>query len=193
MRDALPCLLCVAMCLPGVAACLLHQARTGGNASKDEVNVLMYGVLQFSETLHHVYQSTDAKMERINRSMRRQEVGLERLDQEAGHVAEKDRLTRQALGLLQGQMAGLESEAENAKGRLALVEQEQLELKTKVTNLETSIQNYIPTTIQELKEKVSKHSSFLEDLQERTKLQKQSIARQNRKLSKLQNLFRVNP
>ncbi|XP_021413563.1 uncharacterized protein LOC110486361 [Oncorhynchus mykiss] len=189
MRATLLCLLCMAMCLTGIPASPVRKAQKNNQAAPiDDMNVLMYGVLQFSETLHHVYESTDAKFARIERSLRRHEERLERLGQEAGQAAEKDRQMRQVLGQIQGQMAGLQSEAEEAEGKVARVEQEEGDLRTKVINLETYLQNYPPNSIQELKDRALKHSRVLEGLLTWTQFQKQSIESQNQQLTKLQKL-----
>lgn len=57
-----------------------------------------------------------------------------------------------------GQMAGLQSEAEEAEGKVARMEQEEGELRTKVINLETFLQNYPPNSIQELKVRYTSQS-----------------------------------
>lgn len=57
-----------------------------------------------------------------------------------------------------GQMAELQSEAEEAEGKVARVEQEEGELRTKVINLETFLQNYPPNSIQELKVRYTSQS-----------------------------------
>ena len=57
-----------------------------------------------------------------------------------------------------GQMAGLQSKAEEAKGKVARVEQEEGELRTKVINLVTYLQNYPPNGIQELKVRYTSQS-----------------------------------
>lgn len=102
MRATLLCLLCMAMCLAGIPASPVRKAqKTNQAAPIDDMNVLMYGVLQFSETLHHVYESTDAKFARIERSLRRHEERLERLGQDAGQAAEKERQMRQVLEQIQ--------------------------------------------------------------------------------------------
>ncbi|KAJ7992508.1 hypothetical protein DPEC_G00279400 [Dallia pectoralis] len=181
-------LLCMVTCSSGAPASLLRNVQTETNptASKDQMHVLMYGVLQFGETLHRVYQSTDAKVAQIESSMRRREAALEKLGLDAGQAAERKRHIGQILVQLRGQLAGLQSDAERAKGKLARMEQEETELRTKVTNLETYLQNNVSTRIQELKERVSEHSGFLEGLRQVTQLQQQTIRKQNQQLRALQ-------
>ncbi|XP_034151186.1 uncharacterized protein si:dkey-114l24.2 [Esox lucius] len=188
MMDTFLWLLCAATWLPGAPAICKAQTDQNKVASKNETNVLMYGMLQFGETLHQVSESIGTKMARIESWMRKQEAMLEKMGQEAGQAAEKEKQIRQVLGKLKGQMAGLQSEAEGAKDKLAWMEQEEGELRTTVINLETYLQNYSPNRIQELKERVSKHSSFLEGLQQWSQLQKQTIKKQNKHLRKLQKL-----
>lgn len=50
----------------------------------------------------------------------------------------------------QTQMAGMHAQAELTKGKLTQVEQEEVELKKKVANLETYLKHALPTRIIEL-------------------------------------------
>lgn len=70
-------------------------------AQVDDVNVLMYGVLQFSESLHHMYQNTEAKMERITRAITDTERLVRRLDQETEQTIRSERQIKDKLGIIQ--------------------------------------------------------------------------------------------
>ena len=97
------CLLCVSACLTSPLAAPLAAPRKAAEAKaapQDEVSVLMYGVLQFSQSFHEFYQSTEAKFARIAESLRSHELALEGLSQDALEAAGREVQIRGALGLL---------------------------------------------------------------------------------------------
>ncbi|XP_067089901.1 angiopoietin-like protein 8 isoform X2 [Osmerus mordax] len=182
------CLLCVSACLTGSLAAPLATPRKAeaAAASQDEVSVLMYGVLQFSQSFHEIYQSTEAKIARITESLRSHELALHGLSQDAVQAAGREVHIRGALGLLEAQMAELYTQAEQTKGKLAHVEQEEEELKKKVANLETNLKNSTLIRLQELQERAVNHSALLKTLEKWNKRQRQNLELQNRKLTRLQ-------
>ncbi|KAM4598725.1 uncharacterized protein angptl8 [Polymixia lowei] len=194
MRWAL-CLLCAAVCLAGVHAGPTRKPdKTAGRAAPhEEVDVLMFGVIQFSESLNYVYESTAAKIARVSRSLKRREGTLQQLGEATVQAAAMERRIKEMLGLLQVQMAGLQAQTEVTKNRLASVEQEEAELKTKVENLETYLNNPIPTRIKELQVRAKEQSAILKSLQYLTQYQKQNLEGQKRQLSKLQKMSEATP
>ncbi|XP_062339084.1 uncharacterized protein angptl8 isoform X4 [Osmerus eperlanus] len=182
------CLLCVSACLTGPLAAPLAAPRKAeaAAASQDEVSVLMYGVLQFSQSFHEIYQSTEAKIARITESLRSHELALRGLSQDAVQAAGREVHIRGALGLLEAQMAELYTQAEQTKSKLAHVEQEEEELKKKVANLETNLKNSTLIRLQELQERAVNHSALLKTLEKWNKRQRQNLELQNRKLTRLQ-------
>lgn len=76
--------------------------RSGAKvALEDEVNVLMYGVLQLSESLHHVHQNTEAKLARVTRAVTHTESLVERLSRDAEQTVRSERQTKDRLGIIQ--------------------------------------------------------------------------------------------
>lgn len=67
----------------------------------DDVNVLMYGVLQFSESLHHTYQNTEAKLARITRALTDTERLVQRLGQDTEQTIHSERQIKHRLGIIQ--------------------------------------------------------------------------------------------
>ena len=108
MRATL-CLLCVSACLTGplaagplAASPLAAPGKAEEKAApQDEVSVLMYGVLQFGQSFHEIYQSTEAKIARIGESLRSHELALEGLNRDAVQAAGQEVQIRGALGQLE--------------------------------------------------------------------------------------------
>lgn len=70
-------------------------------ASLDDANVLMYGVVQFSESLHHAYQNTEAKLARITRTITDTESLVQRLEQDTEQTIHSERKIKDKLGVIQ--------------------------------------------------------------------------------------------
>lgn len=67
----------------------------------DDVNVLMYGVLQFSESLHHAYQNTEAKLARITHAITDTERLVQRLGQDTEQTVHSERQIKRRLSVIQ--------------------------------------------------------------------------------------------
>ncbi|XP_030646758.1 uncharacterized protein angptl8 [Chanos chanos] len=186
MRRSL-CLLCVALWLSGALAKPAKAPQTKGKpASVDDVNVLMYGVLQFSESLHHMYQTTEAKIARILRSIHKTESIVTRLGQDTEEAEQTNSQVKERLNLIKAQMAGLQAQAEQTKGIVIKAAEEGEDLKSKLTNLETNLKISPPNQIRALKEMTLRNSSVLKDLMKLTVEQKQTLENQNEQLAELQ-------
>ena len=97
------CLLCVAGGLRAVQAGPL--AKTGKMedkaAPREEVNVLMFGVIQFSESLNYVYETTEAKIAKISQTLKSHEGTLQRLGEQTEQAAEVEKKMKEVIKLLQ--------------------------------------------------------------------------------------------
>ncbi len=101
MQAAL-CVLFTALCVNGVSSSPLRSVQAGEKlASTDDVNILMYGVLQFTESLHHLYQSTEARLARIMKAISRTESEVKRLGYDTEEAAKNERQVKEKLQLLQ--------------------------------------------------------------------------------------------
>lgn len=90
------------LCVNGVSTSPLKSVQAGGNlVSVDEVNILMYGVVQFSESLHHIYQSTEARLTRVMNAVSRTESEVKRLGHDAEEAAQTERQIKEKLQLIQ--------------------------------------------------------------------------------------------
>jgi len=71
-------LLCVAGGLEAVhAGPIRRNSKIEDKAApKEEVNVLMFGVIQLSESLNHVYETTEGKIGKIRQTLKRHEGTL---------------------------------------------------------------------------------------------------------------------
>lgn len=68
---------------------------------QEEVNVLMFGVIQFSESLNYVYETTDAKIARISQTLKSHEATLQDLGRETEQAAEVEKQIKEVIELLQ--------------------------------------------------------------------------------------------
>lgn len=180
------CLLCLA---GGLRAVIAAPVRKTGKmedktAPQEEVNVLMFGVIQFSESLNYVYESTEAKIARISQTLRSREGTLEKLGRQTEQAAEVKRQIKEVIQLLQAQMAKQQAQTKRTKEWLAGKEQEGAELKTNVKKLEMFLNTNM--SIKELQERAEEQSYILKSLQHLTQFQKENIETMNEKLSKLQ-------
>lgn len=70
-------------------------------ASEEEVNVLMFGVLQFSDSLRHTFQSTEAKLARLANAVRNTEVRVRQLDQQTLQAKQAEAQIKEGIHHLQ--------------------------------------------------------------------------------------------
>lgn len=156
-------------------------------APQDEVNVLMFGVIQFSESLNYAYETTEAKIAKIIRTLKKHERTLQQLGAQTEQAAEVERQIKDMILLLQDQMAKQEAQTKMTRDWLAHIEQEEEQLRTKVKTLDTKLTTSFPTSIKELQERAEDHSSMLKGLQLLIQFQRDRIESQNEQLQKLQN------
>ncbi|XP_042575628.1 uncharacterized protein angptl8 isoform X2 [Cyprinus carpio] len=171
MQAAL-CMLFTALCVNGVSSSPLKSVQAGEKlASTDEVNILMYGVLQFTESMHHMYQSTEARLARVMKAISRTENEVKRLGHDTEETAKNERQIKEKLQLLQAQMKALEIQVHENRDTVTRVELEEAQLKKKLTSLEgTPLKNI----------------SNLKDLMKWTQEQKLKLENQNQQLADLQ-------
>ncbi|XP_062264018.1 uncharacterized protein angptl8 [Platichthys flesus] len=157
-------------------------------APQEEVNVLMFGVIQLSESLNYVYETTAAKIGKISKALTSHEGTLQMLGKQTELAAEAEKEMKDVLQSLQAQMAKQQDQTVMTKDWLASMEQEEVELKTKVRRLEMYLNNFAPTSIKELQERAEEHSYVLKCLQDLTQFHKENIETQIKQLSKLQRM-----
>ncbi|XP_076850140.1 angiopoietin-like protein 8 [Brachyhypopomus gauderio] len=177
----MPAVLCLFLC---VWACT--WAEPSPPASVDEMNVLMYGVLQFGESLHHVHQSTGDRLSRASRALRRTETLLQRLGHDTEQASRTEHHIREGLSLIQAQMAALQRQAQQTRGLVNRVAQEEVEFKEKLANLEAKLNSSAPGRIRELKEAAWRHGLLLGELKSWTEAQRRQLQEHNQQLAKIQ-------
>lgn len=102
MQAAALCVLFTALCVNGVSSSPLRSVQAGEKlASTDDVNILMYGVMQFTESMHHLYQSTEARLARVMKAISRTESEVKRLGHDTEEAAKNERQVKEKLQLLQ--------------------------------------------------------------------------------------------
>ncbi|XP_043089780.1 uncharacterized protein angptl8 isoform X2 [Puntigrus tetrazona] len=151
MQAAL-CVLWMALCACGVSSSPLRSVQAGENvnmASADDVNILMYGVLQFTESLHHMYQSTEARLARLMKAVSRTESEVKRLGHDTEEAAQNERQIKEKLQLLQAQMKALEIQVHENRDTVTRVELEEAQLKKKLSSLEENLNSSVPDKIKE--------------------------------------------
>lgn len=97
------CLLCLAGGLRAVHASPIRKTSMTEYkaAPQEEVNVLMFGVIQFSESLKDVYETTDAKIAKVSRALKSHEGTLQYLGRETEQAAEVEKQIKQVIQWLQ--------------------------------------------------------------------------------------------
>lgn len=187
MRILLP-LLCVslwAMEAPGTP--LKRGKKQSKLASLDDVNVLTYGVLQLSDTMHHTYQDTDRRVTRINTMLQRQQGALQKLRDEVTQATQREGEIRKSLSHLQTQTAGLHTQTLQMKEALRRAETEQLELIKQVADLENSLDTSAPN-IRALQDWAHQRSYILKALEEWVQYEQQNLQDQDQQLTRMQSL-----
>ncbi|XP_034566391.1 uncharacterized protein si:dkey-114l24.2 [Notolabrus celidotus] len=181
------CLLCLAGGLGVVHAGPLRNTRKMEDmaAPEEEIRVLMFGVLQFSESLSYVYDTTEAKVAKIWQTLRSHGETLQKLGRQTEEAAEVEKQMKEVIHLLQAQMVMQRAETKKTNSWLANVEQEEVELKTKVEKMEMHLKNSVPTNIKELQKRANEVTDILKGLHHLTEFHKENIETQNEKLSKL--------
>ncbi|XP_035808461.2 uncharacterized protein angptl8 [Amphiprion ocellaris] len=184
------CLLCLAVGLEAVHAGPIRKTGKIEDkvAPQEEVNVLMFGVIQFSESLNDVYETTEAKIAKVSQTLKRYEGSLQNLVKQTEQAAEVEKQIKTVVQLLKTQMAVQQVHTKMTKDYLTGIEKEAVELKTKVKRLEMYLNKSVPTSVKELKERAQEHSNILKGLQHLTQFQKENIDTQNEHLSKLQKM-----
>ncbi|XP_058626845.1 uncharacterized protein angptl8 [Onychostoma macrolepis] len=178
------CVLFMALCVNGVSSSPLRSVRAGEKlASTDDVNILMYGVLQFTESLHHLYQSTETRLARVMKAISRTESEVKRLGHDTEEAAKNERQIKEKLQLLQAQMKTLEIQVHENRDTVTRVELEEAQLKKKLTSLEENLNSSVPDKI---KGTPLKSISNLKDLMTWTQEQKLKLENQNQQLADLQ-------
>lgn len=176
------------LCLACAAPVRKNSKTDDKTAPQEEVNVLVFGLIQFSESLNYVYENTEAKIAKISKTLKNHEGILQKLEQETEQVAEAEKDIKQVIQLLQVQMAEQRAQTQMTKDWLASVEQEEEELETKVEKLEMHLNNSEPTSVKELQRRAQEHSEVLRDLKDFIQYQKENIDLQHDQLSNLQKL-----
>ncbi|XP_067427091.1 uncharacterized protein angptl8 [Thunnus thynnus] len=184
------CLLCVAGGFRAVHAGPVRRTSKmeDKTSPQDDMNVLMFGVIQFSESFNYAYETTEAKIAKISQTLKTHEGALQQLGKQTEEAAEVEKQIKQVIQLLQAQMAKQQAQTTMTKDWLARMEQEEVELATKVRRVEMNLNNLFPSNIKELQERAAEHSHILKGLQHLTQFQKENIETHNEQLSTLQKM-----
>lgn len=94
-------LLCLAAHAGPVTKARKTEAAAAAAAPQQEVNLLMFGIIQFSQAFKYVHETTEAKMEKIGQILRRQEETLQTLGTQAEQAAEVGKEMEEVLHRIQ--------------------------------------------------------------------------------------------
>ncbi|KAM6905568.1 uncharacterized protein angptl8 [Xenentodon cancila] len=182
-------LLCVAGSLRDVhAGPIRNSSKMQDKAAlQEEVNVLMYGVIQLSGSLSYVYETTSTKIEKIHQTLKNHEEILQKLEKQAEQAAEVEKEIKEVIHLLQDETTNQQAQTLKSKERLNSIEKDAAELKTNVKRVEMYVNNSV-AAIMELQGKAEEHSNILQGLQLLSEFHKEIIESQNEKLSRLEEM-----
>nr|XP_015204613.1 PREDICTED: uncharacterized protein LOC107077600 [Lepisosteus oculatus] len=162
-------------------------------ASVDDVNVLMYGVLQFSQALHEMYHSTNDKFARISHRLDSKEEKLGLLGREMVDAKTAEEQVKTAVRQLQVEDAELQRQARGIKKLFEKVLEHQESLQKQVSSAEKSVSTMEKSSVQVqisvLKELSERHYKVLRTLAVLVQRQRQQVEEQSRQLMQLQRLI----
>lgn len=97
------CLLCLAWVSRAVHADPVRKtSKIEDEAStQEEVNMLMFGVIQFSKSLKDVYETTEATIAKISQTLRGHEGTLQKLERQTEEAAVVEKQMKEVLRLIQ--------------------------------------------------------------------------------------------
>lgn len=96
------CIICLAGCLTAARARPVRNiGKKNNTAPEEEVNVLMFGVIQFSDSLKYISETTKAKVDRIAQTLKNHEGTLQRLGRHAEEAAKIEKQIKAVVMLLQ--------------------------------------------------------------------------------------------
>ncbi|KAK0133803.1 hypothetical protein N1851_030667 [Merluccius polli] len=169
-----------------------REKTSGAAATREDVDVLTYGVTQLGHSLVQVNETTEAQMNAIGRSLFTYEGWLWLLGEEAQRAAEAQQHVKEAQRQLQVQMVGVQAQSWVTLDTLAHVEWEDQELWTRVWNVAFYLDAALPAHIELLQEKAAMLSDIIRMLQIFTEYQRASLDGQNQQLSRLQRMVGLN-
>nr|XP_008101987.1 PREDICTED: uncharacterized protein LOC103277738 [Anolis carolinensis] len=108
-------------------------------APQNEVDVLVYGVMQFSTALHELYSSTAQKLDKIRHRTNIYEEGVQTLHRQVQNAQQKQQETRIILERLKAQDTVLKKEAQRHEEVLQGVFVEQQNLAHRLRALEVML------------------------------------------------------
>ncbi|MGH0189161.1 UNVERIFIED_CONTAM: hypothetical protein FKN15_033877 [Acipenser sinensis] len=172
------------------------QGVRGGHpqlALEEDVNILMYGVLQFSSGLREMYRGTSSKFTQIFHS-------LDAFERTLGLLGKSVREAKDAGGELESSVLQLQREETQLKSQSTEINQQfksllydQLVLQNKVTSLEKTLSSLEGTKLQtqpenvsQLKEQSLKQYKTLQKLMHSVQSQRKQMEQQQLQLSQLE-------
>lgn len=93
------CLLCLALGFSAIHAGPVR--KTSKMDDREEVNMVMFGVIQFSESLNYAFETTEAKIAKISKTLRSHEEALQNLGKQTEQSAEVEKQIKEVIQFLQ--------------------------------------------------------------------------------------------
>lgn len=95
------CVLCVVVPWAFLNGVVQAAPASQKPAQEDDVNVLMYGVLQFGDAMRHTFQSTEAKLARLLAAVHKTEGLVRQVDQQTLEAKEAEIQIKEGINHLQ--------------------------------------------------------------------------------------------
>lgn len=96
------CLICLTGCLRAACANPVRKTSKKNNAApQEEVNVLIFGAIQFSDSLKYISETTEAKIDKIGQTLKNHEGTLQRLGRHTEEAAKIEKQIKAFITLLQ--------------------------------------------------------------------------------------------
>ncbi|XP_053707191.1 uncharacterized protein angptl8 isoform X2 [Synchiropus splendidus] len=174
--------------LKGIDSTWISSKTEDKPAPLEEINILMFGALQFSNSLKLAYESTDAKIAKITSTLNNREGALLELMKQTEQALEEERQMKSAMRLLRAQMDKQYAQAKLTKDWLAEFDNVEAELRQKVKRMEAHLNSISPGRLKELQERAAENAIILKGLQDLTQFQRQNIESHDQQLGILEKL-----
>uniref|UniRef100_H3AWM3 Uncharacterized protein n=1 Tax=Latimeria chalumnae TaxID=7897 RepID=H3AWM3_LATCH len=176
------------------------RARSLQLARPEDVSLLQYGVLQFTQKLHEVYHSTTGKIKGACNSLQIYNLTLQILRRNALHVKEEEQQLQEIVeGLKQVEEEELKNRSSEINSQFKEVLLKQVTLESQVKNMEQTINSIEkskltsqPQHVSTLKSYVKQQNTTLQRLLEMLRRQQSQITQQDLQLSRLEEQIETN-
>ncbi|XP_074059545.1 angiopoietin-like protein 8 [Macrotis lagotis] len=190
------CLLLCLLLMPTLALPMPTPSKPSQElALQDEVNILIHGVLQFGQTLSHIYKATEAELDKASRSLGLYEQTVDMLQEDLGSTRARTQELEKSLGEIQAEEDILVLQAQGAGIALEKVMEGHQALQQRVEKIQGSLATMVPSNTQkefeDLKLYADKQSQIIWSLMGHVQRQQRELAQQRHQLAHIRDRLRV--